>query len=146
MSEIAPPPEGFSPTTFDLDIPFVTHFFQTYQRSHHQGVDIGTWVTENCCNAGGMAHGGLLMTLGDYATTKATFEVMGSCNRFTVHMNFNMNFYAPARLGAWVEARAKVNRQGSSVVYTSCDYYADGDLIGHADAILKSSERRKKAT
>ena len=137
------PPEGFSPTDFGLRIPFVDNFFPTYERVNGERVDIGARVTPECCNAGGMAHGAFLMALGDFATTRAVFASVGSHNRFTVHLNFQMNFYAAAPLGVWLEARARVSRRGRDIIYTSCDYFADGEQIGHADAILKSSERRK---
>ena len=143
MSSHRPPPGGFTPIDFGLDIPFVEHFFPTYERVTADGVDIGAWITDPCCNAGKMAHGAFLMALGDFATTRATFEQTGKHNRFTVHLNFSMNFYAPAPLGCWLEARARVARRGRSVIYTTCDYFADGEPVGRADAILKSSERRE---
>jgi|SRR5210317_1445868 len=144
MIQSFPPPDGFLPTVFEHDIPFVNNFFQTYERHCDDCSEIGAWVTEECCNAGRMAHGAFLMAIGDFATTKATFRMMGTHNRFSVHMNFNMNFYAAAPKNSWLVAKARVTRAGSSIVYTTCDYYADGELIGHADAILKSTIRREK--
>lgn len=138
-------PEGFLPTQFGLTIPFVENFFPTFQRLHDDSVEISARVTEGCCNAGNMAHGAFLMAQGDFATTKATFEVVGSRNRFTVHLNFTMNFFAAAPLGSWLIASARISKLGESIVYTNCDYFADGALIGHAEAILKSSERRPNA-
>ena len=143
MPQDQPPPEGFSATDFDLDIPFVENFFPTFERVDDDGVTIGARVTGACCNAGQMAHGAFLMALGDFATTRATFEKVGRRNRFTVHLNFNINFYGPAPRGSWLEARARVTRQGRSIVYTNCDYFADGEPVGRADAILKSGERKK---
>ena len=136
-------PDGFLPIDFELQIPFVENFFPTYERVHDNGVDVGARVTKSVCNAGNMAHGAFLMALGDFATTRAAFERVERDQQFTVHLNFNMNFYAPAPLDSWVEARARVTRQGKSIVYTCCDFFADGSPVGRADAILKSTRRRK---
>ena len=136
-------PEGFSPSKFAMKVPFAEQFAPTYQKIHQDGVDIGAWVTKDVRNGGQMAHGGFLMTLGDIATGRAATAVMGD-DRFTVHLSFNMNFYAAAPVGAWIEARGRVNKRGRSIVYCSCDYYVNNQLIGRADAVLKSSEIRPK--
>ena len=142
MSVSDPVPEGFVPTNFGRKIPFSEHFFPTYEKLTDRGVIIGARVVPECCNAGAMAHGAFLMALGDYATTRATFAAVGTDNRFTVHINFTMNFYAPAVQGTWLEARADVERTGKSIIFVSCNYFADDEPIGHAQAVLKSSVRR----
>jgi len=142
MSDPFQPPAGFVLIDSDSHIPFINNFFRFYERAEPDGVTIGTLVSPEYCNAGPMAHGGFLLTLGDYATAKATFRVMGRSNRYTVHMNLNMNFFAPAPMDSWLEARAKVDRAGKSVIFAGCEFFADGNLVGKADAILKSSERR----
>ena len=146
MNDSFQPPPGFVLIDSDNHIPFINNFFRFYECLREDGVTIGTLVSPEYCNAGRMAHGGFMLTLGDYATAKATFQVMGRHNRYTLHMNLAMNFFAPAPLDSWLEARARVTRAGKSVVFTTCEFFADGELVGKADAILKSSERKPETS
>lgn len=133
-------PEGFSPCVFDVAVPFSDQL-KVYQRVHEDGVDIGAWILDEYRNGGPMAHGGFLMTLGDIATGCAVNEVMGQ-DRFTVHVSFNMSFYAGVPLGSWLLVKASVGRRGRELVFAGCDYWVGDQRVGRGDAVLKSSPRR----
>ena len=134
-------PEGFVPCAFEVPVPFVDNL-EVYYREHADSVDIGAWVLDDYRNGGPMAHGGFLMTLGDIATGHAVSMRKG-INRFSVHISFNMNFYTSVPVGAWLEVRAKVTKEGRELVFSTCDYVVDGQVVGHADAVMKSAEIRK---
>lgn len=144
MATTHPIPAGFEPTQYALPVPFAEGIGPTYQRLVENGIDIGAWVTQDRRNGGKMAHGGFLMTLGDIASGRAAIEAMGA-DRFTVHVSFTMNFYGAASLGSWVEVHARIQRQGKSMLFCNCDYFADGEKIGNASTVMKSSELRRPA-
>jgi acyl-coenzyme A thioesterase PaaI-like protein len=133
-------PEGFSPCVFDVAVPFSDQL-KVYHRVHEDGVDIGAWILDEYRNGGPMAHGGFLMTLGDIATGFAVNEVMGQ-DRFTVHVSFNMSFYAGVPVGSWLLVRASVGRRGRELVFAGCDYWVGDQRVGRGEAVLKSSPRR----
>jgi acyl-coenzyme A thioesterase PaaI-like protein len=112
-----------------------------YHKVHEDGVDIGAWILDEYRNGGPMAHGGFLMTLGDIATGFAVNEVMGQ-DRFTVHVSFNMSFYAGVPVGSWLLVKASVGRRGRELVFAGCDYWVGDQRVGRGEAVLKSSPRR----
>jgi hypothetical protein len=44
--------------------------------------------------------------------------------------------------GAWVEARARVERKGRSMIFSSCNFYVGDEKIGHASAVMKITSVR----
>lgn len=142
MTSPRPVPAGFEPTHFPMRVPFAEKMGPTFQRLVPNGIDIGAWVTDDNRNGGKMAHGGFLMTLGDIASGRAAV-IATDIHHFTVHVSFTMNFYAAAPLGSWVEVHARIERQGKSMLFCHCDYFADGAKIGTATTVLKSSVIRR---
>lgn len=130
-------PDGFTPTQFSRRIPFIELIGPTFMRyTPEGGVDVGAWVTEDNRNGGRMAHGAFLITLADMATARLAINEAGP-ERGAVHISLSMDFFAPAPVGTWVEARARIDRKGSSILFLGCDFYVDNEKIGRATAVMK---------
>jgi uncharacterized protein (TIGR00369 family) len=137
-------PAGFEPAQFRMQVPFIDLVGPVYMRLSDGGCDIGARVEQRHRNGGRIAHGGFLMTLADIATARAAALLLPD-DRANLHVNISMDFYAAAPLGSWVEARARVERQGKSMTFCNCDFFVDGAKVGHATAVLKSIAFRPRA-
>jgi acyl-coenzyme A thioesterase PaaI-like protein len=128
-------PEGFTPTKFRIPVPFVELVGPTWMRvlPDGAGAGAGAWVGDPVRNGGNMAHGGYLLTLADIATVRAANTTLAA-NEYVLPVNLSMGFYAPALLAAWVEARARVERKGRSMIFSTCNFYVGDENIGHASA------------
>lgn len=133
-------PPGFAPADFGWPVPFLELIGDLYIKNTEDGVVAGTWVTDKKRNGAQMAHGGLLLTLADLATGYAGYQLVEK-GQFLVHVSLSMDFYAPAPVGAWVEARVKMESQGKSIFNAACEFFVEEKKIGHARAILKSTRR-----
>lgn len=136
--EVSPPP-GFEKTIFEYPVPFAQTIV-SYEKKNENGLDIGAWVGHEATNGAKSAHGGFLMLLGDIATSRLAWSAYAP-QQYAIHVNYNMRFFSFARLGAWVEARAKVDKKGGALIFSSCEFYADGKIIGQADSIMKCVNR-----
>lgn len=133
-------PPGFAPADFGWPVPFLELIGDLHIKETEAGIVAGTWVTDEKRNGAQMAHGGLLLTLADLATGYAGYRLVEE-GQFLVHVSLSMDFYAPAPVGAWVEARVKMESQGKSIFNAACEFFVEEKKIGHARAILKSTRR-----
>lgn len=129
-------PEGFTPTQFRVPVPFTDLIGPTWTRLLTDGADVGAWVTESVRNGGQMAHGAFLMALADSATARAANTTLAP-DQYVLHVNLSMDFFAPAPVGTWVEARARVERKGSSMLFCGCGFYVGEEKIANATAVMK---------
>ncbi len=86
-------------------------------------------------NAGGVVHGGMLMTFADACLGSVAWNANNRAPCVTVSMQ--TNFMAPARLGDLVEARAQMRRETRSVLFVGGEFFVDGKLIMTAQSVWK---------
>ena len=93
-------PEGF--VRLEELVGFVEHAGPLYWRPERDAFALGFRVTPQHLNVAGMVHGGMLVTACDMALALGFRAALG-VEAFlpTIHLDFD--FYAPARLGDWVE-------------------------------------------
>jgi uncharacterized protein (TIGR00369 family) len=97
---------GVSPAEDDIG-PF-------YYRREDDGLRLGFRVAPKNCNGIGTAHGGVLMTFADYASTMLALSgVRENC----ATISFSADFTASARLGDWVTATGEVIRRTRSTTF-----------------------------
>lgn len=123
----------------------------------HQGAEgrrRGFRVAERHINAGGICHGGMIMTFADILLATAVLDV-ASPPFVTVRMT--TDFMDAARLGEWVEGRATLagglsDRQFGSqsedpfggLVAVAGEMTANGRIIASASGLFKLLARRNK--
>ncbi len=128
------PPEGFEP----LDEPgpyaeLVGPLFATSARSASSAV--GLRAEARHANLAGAVHGGLLATLCDIAVGRAVRaeaeELSGAAT-----VSLTTDYLAPAEPGAWLEARADVEKLGGRLAFADCSVTADGREVVRARAVF----------
>ncbi len=87
------------------------------------------------CNAAGVVHGGLLMTLADLALCAAAMRDTGDASAVTVSMD--SQFLAAAQVGEWLAARAEVLRHTGSLVFVRGTVSAGERQVLSASAVVK---------
>ena len=126
------PPPGYEPCEILSDFPRMVA--RLYVREDSPFRYIGTRVQQKHCNYLGVAHGGFLMTLIDYALTYGTETPQ---DPRAVTLSLTTEFAGTASRGDWVAAQIDVLRLGKSVKFSNCDVWAGEERIVHASGIFK---------
>jgi acyl-coenzyme A thioesterase PaaI-like protein len=128
------PPEGFSPLRVRSVFPRSLGTFYE-RREPGRGRTIGIQVAEAHCNALGVAHGGFLLTLLDFAMSWGSADPDDVLPGVT--LSLTTNFLRPAPLGAWLEARVTVERTSPSVMFNRCALMHGDEQIAAAQGVFK---------
>lgn len=126
MAAQSPPPPGFH--LLESVGSYVRQAGNFYLRETPEEVTVGTWIEERHANLDGVAHGGFLLTLADFAlsfTTKA------------ITINLSADFMRPARVGDWVEAAVTVRKRSSSLLFADTLLRASGVELLRATGVLR---------
>ena len=103
-----------------------------------EGVSItfGFRVELRHCNPMELCHGGMLTAFADIVLT-------GGCNhvarlsKFLTTISLSTDFIAPARIGAWVEARPEVLKVTRGMLFGQCLMTADGAPVLRASGTFR---------
>ena len=90
---------------------------------------------EKHANPAGMVHGGMLTTLLDHALSALAWEA--NARKPCVTVALDVHFLQPARPGDFIEARGRILRQTSSLVFLQGGLSVQERDIAAASAILK---------
>lgn len=135
------PPEGF------IEAPsrgaFSRHNGPFFYKPEGDSFHLGFRVLGRHCNAFGVAHGGMLMTLADRLLATAIGR-LGARRMLTVRMT--TDFIGMARAGEWVDGTARVTRAGKSLVFVEGSAgVLGGRPVFTASGVFKVFEKRKAA-
>lgn len=86
-------------------------------------------------NPAGVVHGGLLTALMDHALSAIAWEALG--RRACVTVQLDTQFLAAARAGQFLEARGRILRETSSLVFMQGELSVKGNAVAAASAVLK---------
>jgi acyl-coenzyme A thioesterase 13 len=102
-----------------------------------EGADrvFGLEIEERHLNAGGMAHGGLLATLVDFALGRAINEALGE-DRGAVTVSLTTDYLRGVKPGEWVEAHTKVEQLGGRLAFADCSLRVDGEEAVRGRAVF----------
>lgn len=134
MSDSSRVPPGFRP----LEIPdsFVVLVGPLYGKAEPDGLRLGLLLEPRHGNPMGVAHGGLLVTLADM--------VMGAGSGYHTGIRWphptitlNSDFIRGARIGHWVEGKARVTRRTQNFCFCSCDLVSEGNVVLAASGVFK---------
>ncbi len=130
----APPLPGYVPA--DPDDPFEMRagpFFRDPDGSG--GSRLALRIEERHCNSGGVAHGGLLMTMMDLCLAQTARNDPAIDYVFTVSMT--SEFADAGRCGDLAEARGEVVRHGRSLAFVRGQIHAGDRILLNASAVFK---------
>jgi uncharacterized protein (TIGR00369 family) len=95
----------------------------------------GLLATNDHVNPAGVVHGGLLATLIDHALSSIAWEALE--RRACVTVQLDTHFLSAARAGQFLEARGRVIRATSNLVFMQGNLSVEGIEIVSACALLK---------
>src|SRR3954470_8953334 len=97
------------------------------------GEVLGLRVAAHHLNRSGVAQGGLLATLVDFALGRA---IHASAESRAVTVSLTTDYLGAAREGDFVEARTEVERLGGTLAFADCSLTAAGREIGRGGALF----------
>lgn len=133
-------PEGFK----KLDVPddFVALAGPLWFKAEDDGLRVGLPLEKRHGNPMGWAHGGLLVTVADM--------VMGLGSGFATGMRWphptislTSEFVRGARLGLWLEGKARIARRTVNFCFASCDLVCDGEIVLVSTGVFKVPDVEK---
>ena len=140
MVAAANPPEGFEPILSNSA--FGWENGPIFEYNGTEGRKRGFRVAERHINAGGMCHGGMMMTFADILLATAVMEV---AEPPFVTIRLTTDFIDAAFQGEWVEGEAVASGVEDGVVPVSCVMKANGRTVASASGLFKLLGSRKKS-
>jgi uncharacterized protein (TIGR00369 family) len=100
-------------------------------------VQLGFRVEERHCNPMGICHGGMMASFCDMLVPVTAHRKSEVGMRFLPTISLQIDYIAPAKLGAWVHGQADVLRVTATMVFAQGLVYADGTLAARVSGISK---------
>lgn len=133
-------PEGFH----QLDVPdeFIRMAGPLWVKADGDGLRIGLPLEKRHGNPMGWAHGGLLVTLADMVMGIGSGFATGI---FWPHPTISLTseFVRGARLGHWLEGKARIARRTVNFCFASCDLMCGGEIVLVSSGVFKVPEPDK---
>jgi uncharacterized protein (TIGR00369 family) len=111
--------------------PFLAHIGPVLS----DGEVVGIRVAARHLNSSGMAQGGLLATLVDFALGRA-IRSSADAGRRAATVSLTTDFLGAAKEGDFVEARTEVERLGGTLAFADCSLTVDGREIVRGRAVF----------
>ncbi|NVJ99389.1 MAG: PaaI family thioesterase [Alphaproteobacteria bacterium] len=107
-----------------------------YMKENDDGTHKAAFVAEadRHCNAGGMLHGGLLMSFADFSLFAIAKEAL---NGFGVTVAFNSEFVAAGQAGKLIEAVGEITRATRSLIFVRGKIFSGDQTIMAFSGIIK---------
>ena len=121
--------------------PFESHAGPFYRTVDHDGV-IGAFRAERKqMNAGGVVHGGCLMSFADFMLFSIAWDAFED-GSLGVTMTFNSEFLHGAREGELVTSRGEVTRMGKTTIFVRGMIYSeDRPVMSFSGSIRRFTPR-----
>lgn len=133
MSGEAEIPPGFEPLFRRSG--FTDAIGPLYHRKDNETLVVAVRILDKHCNARGLAHGGLLLTLADIALGYSlAFREDPPASLVTASLS--ADFAGSARLGDWVEAHVDVQKSGRRLAFANAYLVVAGERILRASAVF----------
>lgn len=140
MVAVANPPTGYEPILSNSA--FGWENGPIFERRTGDQIQRGFRVSDWHINAGGMCHGGMMMTFADILLASAVKAV---ADPPFVTVRLTTDFIDAAFLGEWVEGTAISSPIEGGLVPVSCKMMAEGRLVASASGIFKLLRSRVRS-
>ena len=125
-------PDGFAP--FPNQGPFLEAVGPVHVREEGDELVLGLRAEARHANHRGTVQGGLLSTLADFALGRA-IEADADDGKDRATVSLTVDFLKPAKPGAWIESRTRVDRVGGTLAFADCSLTVDGREIVRSRAV-----------
>ena len=132
-TETKAPPEGF--VVHEGRSPFMDHNGPFYVKGTGHDLVMGTYITENRINRGGIAHGGFIATLVDSAMGYA-YATLTEPPGGAVTINLTIDYAGIAKLGDWVESEVDIQKASGRIVFINVYLVCNGKRIVRASGVF----------
>ena len=129
-------PAGFSELLLGGD--FVKANGPLYESFEGGTYRLGFRVEKRHCNTMRICHGGMMATFCDMLLPITAFRRSETLRaRFLPTVSLDIDYLAPAPLGAWVQGEAQVLRSTRSMVFAQGLVSADGEAVARVSGVFK---------
>ena len=133
-------PDGFS--SIEIGGRFIGLSGPLFSRQHDGSLELGFHVEARHANGMGVCHGGMMATFCDMLLPLTTRSLVpGIGNVFLPTISIQVDYLAPASLGAWVQGSAQVLHSTKSLAFAQGLVTADGKLVARTSGVFKISRR-----
>lgn len=134
-------PEGFTPLTIGGE--FIVANGPLFERVDGNVYRLGFRVERRHTNTMGICHGGMMATFCDMLLPITAFRSSEALHgRFLPTVSLQVDYLAPAPLGAWVEGEAQVLRITRSMAFVQGLVHADGQVVARVSGVFKIGAAR----
>jgi acyl-coenzyme A thioesterase 13 len=126
-------PQGFE--RFDGGADFMELVGPVYARGSGSDRVLALRVEDRHRNAGGVAHGGLLATMVDFAVGRA-IEADADDDQARMTVSLTTDYLRAVEPGSWLEAHTRVDRLGGTLAFADCSLTVDGEEVVRARAVF----------
>ena len=128
-------PPGFAAA--DVGSGFSSRNAQFHAKWVNERLQLGFRVAEHHTNLRGVLHGGMLATFADTLLPYAAMYQSLGGRHFLPTISLQLDYLAPATLGAWVQGEADVLRSTRNMVFMQGLVTADDTPIARLSGIFK---------
>ena len=105
-----------------------------YRRNEAGDLIMAFWVRPENGNSGGVAHGGMLMSIADYCLCSVAME---SKENYAATISFRSEFVAPAQVGSLVEIFTTITKETRSLAFGQGYIKCEGEIVFSFSGIVK---------
>jgi uncharacterized protein (TIGR00369 family) len=129
-------PAGFAVLRLGGD--FIRANGPLYERVDADAYRLGFRVEQRHCNTMRVCHGGMMATFCDMLLPITAIRRVASLGeRFLPTVSLDVDYLAPAPLGAWVQGEAQVLRTTRTLVFAQGLVTADGEPAARVSGVFK---------
>jgi uncharacterized protein (TIGR00369 family) len=134
-------PAGFTPLTIGGE--FIVANGPLFERIEGRVYRLGFRVERRHTNTMGICHGGMMATFCDMLLPITAFRSTEALHgRFLPTVSLQIDYLAPAPLGAWVEGEAQVLRTTRSLIFVQGLVHAEGATVARVSGVFKIGAAR----
>ena len=105
-----------------------------YKRNEAGDLIMAFWVRPENGNSGGVAHGGMLMSIADYCLCSVAME---SKENYAATISFRSEFVAPAQVGSLVEIFTTITKETRSLAFGQGYIECEEEIVFSFSGIVK---------
>ena len=129
-----PIPDGYKEIEFQTEH-HIDHIGKGFHKKDAEGnLVMAFYVKPENGNSGGVAHGGMLMSIAEYSLCSAAME---SREKYVATISFRSEFISGAKIGSLLEVHTKISKHTKSLVFGGGMIISEGKKIMSFNGVVK---------